>query len=829
MNTLSNYLNNKLITETQINESVEKRGLFGGICGMFAGIFGTVTYSSEAQKARKEVLENRKNKMADMRKQLKDAQDKKKAASIKAHANAELRQWELRQKALIDRIKREENEIKELDKKLSKTNERLSPQEMMRFAAQIDKLENGIGEQERTEIDKIKDKMLTCMVDSNGKILSHEDIAKNLKESIEDEGFKKHLEEILEYGGIKKDENGNYEINASIAKSLIQIHSDINISQTEEQLEESLKNANNDLSEFESNEILYNDAKQKKENADKKIKELVDSEQDIRNILGEKTTGFFKKKTDLSKINPDNLPDEIKEKITKDIKTIDNVGEGDINLVGLDDEIDDESKLKVKKDAIKTYLQKQGFSENDSNSILSELTENDLTDITTPEKMVEYLNKKEVKEKINEKIDEVKSQKIENFKTQLTKYQENLADSEEIKKEQKESEEIINQYKDQFDKPKTLIEKERQKKKDNITKLEKDLDVIKNADSLIEGQAKEALKRRKNDQDNDAINKIIPGIKDKIKNKYLDLNPGEFYNSDGEIGTCDKDGNFIKRPNMSDENSKEVKEYKQNRNKAIIGGYKPNENFDIEIKINDDGGAEVWMDGKLEDVSNKENLEQFEEYYLAQESNNAKIDDIKSDRKKLIEDSKKRLDELKNKESLTKEEKQERKNILDFASLIPDDEKEQYSDFISTTEYVSQKIEDEEGVDDDDIDWDNDADHDEGDDEDGDDEYDSDEEDESGNKIKLKNPAKEWRRKKKKNGDGTTKRYYHVGASTPEGKKESISKKEFKEKLQKYRDAKQRARLPQGGSGGTSESFQSYIKNILLEQNLKEYLKNQLK
>jgi hypothetical protein len=95
----------------------------------------------------------------------------------------------------------------------------------------------------------------------------------------------------------------------------------------------------------------------------------------------------------------------------------------------------------------------------------------------------------------------------------------------------------------------------------------------------------------------------------------------------------------------------------------------------------------------------------------------------------------------------------------------------------------------------------------EDDDEDANDEkeYDSDEDeevtDEHGNtttqKKKLKNPAKIWKRKKRKNGKGMTKAYY---SKDEHGNDISISAKEYKDKMDAYKKAKQKAQQQAGSS-----------------------------
>lgn len=78
---------------------------------------------------------------------------------------------------------------------------------------------------------------------------------------------------------------------------------------------------------------------------------------------------------------------------------------------------------------------------------------------------------------------------------------------------------------------------------------------------------------------------------------------------------------------------------------------------------------------------------------------------------------------------------------------------------------------------------------------------------------KIKNPAKEWKRRKRKNGKGTTKNYYNK-------KNESISEKEYKERMfryNKYKKAKTKQQQPQEEiqQAPTGESLSKTLSNIL--------------
>ena len=78
-----------------------------------------------------------------------------------------------------------------------------------------------------------------------------------------------------------------------------------------------------------------------------------------------------------------------------------------------------------------------------------------------------------------------------------------------------------------------------------------------------------------------------------------------------------------------------------------------------------------------------------------------------------------------------------------------------------------------------------------------------------GKKKVLKNPAQIWHRKKKKNGGGSTKSYYNKSG-------DSISQKEFQEKLKKYQAAK--AKMSQ-----ESVSFKELLSNHYIAESGKQY------
>ncbi len=85
---------------------------------------------------------------------------------------------------------------------------------------------------------------------------------------------------------------------------------------------------------------------------------------------------------------------------------------------------------------------------------------------------------------------------------------------------------------------------------------------------------------------------------------------------------------------------------------------------------------------------------------------------------------------------------------------------------------------------------------------------DVDDEDETGNKVKLRNPKKVWKTRPKKSGKGRTKNYYDKDGN-------SISKKEFNEKVKHYEEVKKKN---QGSTTQNSSLHITSLKNYILEQ-----------
>ena len=252
---------------------------------------------------------------------------------------------------------------------------------------------------------------------------------------------------------------------------------------------------------------------------------------------------------------------------------------------------------------------------------------------------------------------------------------------------------------------------------------------------------------------------------------------------------------------------------------ASIRGFKP-KNEGEEIKVTSDGKfyTKTKSDGTPEINDNEQ--DSLEKKYSYQEANNQQKGEgiSKLDKKNIKESVKKITDKVKDSgfDSLTDEEKEDLKAYQKAIQSL------------STKEAEELDLSDEKDMLDNDEDWsdwndENGDGYEDDDDEDANDEtdYEDDDPDNPEQKKKLKNPAQEWKRRKKKNGTGTTTNYYNVK------NKElgSISPKEYKDRMAKYKESKQK-NSEQKESKSLTYSLRN---NYLFEHNLRGYIKNKLK
>lgn len=333
-------------------------------------------------------------------------------------------------------------------------------------------------------------------------------------------------------------------------------------------------------------------------------------------------------------------------------------------------------------------------------------------------------------------------------------------------------------------------------------------------------------------------NSIPAELKDEVEAKTRGLEPGEKFNDDGKLGFWGKDENgnkkWIQKPgaNASEE---DIKKYKEQRdNHLLTSNIKDNESIVKTVKKEGDEYVITFKDGKTEKYDEKTALK-----YLANKRNAALTQSIMMERKQAVADVFKKcvkdgkidmkefkaataggknsslladintvinsdnpaglfdgLDfngstasEIKNALSKNSEDGSGKKvsAVDDLKNYL----KNEFDDDSTEYDYKNRSKDEETGEYTDNEDWEDVEDEDEDAKDEKDYESDEDEEytDENGvtktRKKSISNPAKIWKRKKKKNGKGTTKSYYNKDG-------ESISANEYKEKFEAYKRAKKR-------------------------------------
>lgn len=347
-------------------------------------------------------------------------------------------------------------------------------------------------------------------------------------------------------------------------------------------------------------------------------------------------------------------------------------------------------------------------------------------------------------------------------------------------------------------KNKTDIEKELKTKQTKITDIEKTRNARKEKAKAVHSEYKALQKGKVPEELQDAVNKAKQGI-----------TFGETKNKEGKVGVETKDG-FLEKPGPN-----ATPEEKEKYDNAI-------DELAMSKTVKDlDPNEIIKRDGKYYQVINGEPMPMTEEEAIQAYAENA----IKAEQRAELLDKKQKfadniakcikdgdLDPAAYK-ALSKAERATLQKILsgelkaedvftgvDLSGTATLDKVTEFKkshdnldDKDSFDEYMKDLDDEAE-----DKGFDGDADHDDDDNveddekgllnDDGELETDETEEytDEEGNTQtgpkKLKNPAKIWRRKKKKNGKGTTSSYYDKDGN-------SISKKEFKKRMATYKKA----------------------------------------
>lgn len=392
---------------------------------------------------------------------------------------------------------------------------------------------------------------------------------------------------------------------------------------------------------------------------------------------------------------------------------------------------------------------------------------------------------------------------------------------------------------------------------DGVKKAKEDVD-------KIEANNKAVAKLRTEAENADSENgtSFSDSMKKQIDNKVQGVEAGEVITKDGKIGfySKDKDGKekFIEKPDGT--NAKDEEEYLKARNEHVLSmDLDKVENEVVSVKsdpdnkgkyivsLKDENGETITIDdvsedeainyaaqkkavsvAKMDAVKKKQEAadalkeicpdgkldkEKYKELYQAANKKDAKQEDInKLNALKYIVNNSDNVDamfsgvDMMGNETVdsVKELLKDKDSIISQMNEIDksankDTDGETEGDTDGETETTNKNTKDEEDKEED-IDFDADEEDDDEELKDADDEFE--EEDKNGNKTKLSNPAKIWHKKKKKNGQGTTKNYYNKDG-------ESISPQEYNDKKRRY---KERLKNKQ-----TSENIYSQLKNYLIE------------
>jgi hypothetical protein len=333
---------------------------------------------------------------------------------------------------------------------------------------------------------------------------------------------------------------------------------------------------------------------------------------------------------------------------------------------------------------------------------------------------------------------------------------------------------------------------------------------------------------------------LDPEFKKETEDSYSQHNAGASYDKDGKLGYYDKEDNWKPAPKVDPDDEESKKARKEWEKEKTIAMLNPGEmqkeamegGLNKRIKVKKDGDKVVYIEQTKKDGSWVDGAEKTREEALKIQKEHEqaqKAHQISSDIKAAFEEGDD-YSKIKSKYPILKDLSDEDFNKIDSAmmddsedtakdkdgnKLVKGEDGKWYKakeDGTPDTEAGAVSDEDVE-IDKKDI---------KNDDEDGED-FDEDDEDtakdKDGNKLvkgedgkwykakedgtpdteagavsdsdvkmdkkKIQNPAKIWHKRKKKNGKGTTKNYYH---KNKKGDWESISPKEFKEKMQNYKN-----------------------------------------
>lgn len=339
------------------------------------------------------------------------------------------------------------------------------------------------------------------------------------------------------------------------------------------------------------------------------------------------------------------------------------------------------------------------------------------------------------------------------------------------------------------------------------------------------------------EKDKALSNEEVKKIHDDVKSEIEDLNPGEVI-QDGKVGYYDEEGNFKEKPKTF-KDEEEIKEYKAalktsflSNSDKVVGSA-----VEVDVKVDDEGNVTYYKkgdDGEDEKITAEEYKEHLKQNAI-HEKNDAYLksgkDGIKKDLSDAITAAKNGKAKKEHLELLAKTIKAGEdgklsessikllkgagiKELGDGSDKDTDDMKALLSNIRSRIEDgdfgQDYKFDDEETYDDDDTQK---TDADEGDDER--------EVTINGKKMKIQNPAREWHRRKKMNGQGTTKSYYDKKGNV-------LSADEYDKRMKAYREANKKNKSSNNTQTNDAPKGQTANDKQSLQISLSDYLKSRI-
>jgi hypothetical protein len=777
----------QVITESAANP-------FSFFTGIFSWLAPGNESASEAErkKIRKQMAEDRKRRNDEIRKKKDDLRAQRlqiKAAIRKNNKNV-----------------RHANKLRELDRRLdslkaeadfigafSSNSIIISKDQEHALHRRMEKISNGLGPSDRADWDVAQSIFISSIYkeDEDGNVVLKKD--EELKAAIDEMKKNDNLKDVLKRNGLVDDDDNYIED----AEAFNKFASDMGVAVVD------AKNAQKDLDDAEDELEMAEKARDTYLEFEKYKKE----KDELKSSIGELNDQLI--------ANPSNIVNEI-----------------------LEDD-DNTKKLKSEED-VKKVLDKYGLKYEDLKSAtdgkdnmakaVEEFVNSKKTDIDS--------HKEKIANELKQKLDSVlgdDAPDLEVVKDGLDKDTVEKATStidEQIESEtEKQS---INKLGEEITNEEKYNELKRELKKkvsDKQRELEKQNDLQEEMNEFY----KDAQKNK--EKDKVLSNEEVKKIHDDVKSEIEDLNPGEVI-QDGKVGYYDEEGKFKEKPKTF-KDEEEIKKYKEALKVSFLSDPDKVVGSAVEVDVKVDGEGNVTYykkgdDGEDEKITAEEYKEHLKQNAI-HEKNDAYLksgkDGIKKDLSDAITAAKNGKAKKEHLELLAKTIKSGEDGKLSESSIkllkgagikeLGDGSDKDTDDMKALLSNIRSRIED--GDFGQDYKFDDEETH----DDDNTQKTDADEGDDerevaiNGKKMKIQNPAKEWHRRKKKNGQGTTKSYY-------DKKGNSLSADEYDKRMKAYKEANKKNKSSNNTQTNDAPKGQTANDKQSLQISLSDYLKSRI-